>query len=35
MKKTYEELWSTIEDLISSITNNSDDFDERYLKIKF
>ena len=30
-----EELWSTIRDLIRSITKNSDDYDEKYLKIKF
>ena len=33
--KKYEELWSKIRDLIRSITNNSDDDDEKYLKIKF
>ena len=33
--KKYEELWSKIKDLISSITNNLDDYDEKYLKIKF
>ena len=26
--KKYEELWSKIRDLISSITKNSDDYDE-------
>ena len=31
--KKYEELWSKIRDLISSITKNS--VDEKYLKIKF
>ena len=31
----YEELWSKIRDLISSITKNSGDYDEKYLKIKF
>ena len=33
--KRYEELWSKIEDLIRSITKNSDSFDEKYMKIKF
>ena len=32
--KKYEELSSKIKDLISSITKNSDDYDEEYLKIK-
>ena len=31
--KKYEELWSKIRDLISSITKNSDDYDEKYLKM--
>ena len=31
----YEELWSKIRDLIRSKTNNSDDYDEKYMKIKF
>ena len=30
----YEELWSKIRDLIRSITKNSDDYDEKYIKIK-
>ena len=34
-KKKYEELWSKIRDLIRSITKNSDDHDEKYMKIKF
>ena len=33
--KRYEELRSKIRDLIRSITNNSDDYDEKYIKIKF
>ena len=33
--KKYEELWSKIKDLIRSITKNSDDYDEKYMKIKF
>ena len=33
--KKYEELWSKIKDLIRLITKNSDDYDEKYMKIKF
>ena len=33
--KRYDKLWSKIIDLIRSITTNSDDFDEKYMKIKF
>ena len=33
--KKYEELWSKIRDLIRSITKNSDDYYENYMKIKF
>ena len=33
--KKYEELWIKIKDLIRSITKNSDDYDEKYMKIKF
>ena len=33
--KKYEELWSKIRDLIRSITKNSDDYDEKYMKVKF
>ena len=33
--KKYEELWSKIKDLIRSITKKSDDYDEKYMKIKF
>ena len=32
--KNYEELWITIRDLIRSITKNSNDYDEKYMKIK-
>ena len=28
--KKYEKLWIKIRDLISSITRNSDDYDEKY-----
>ena len=31
----YEKLWSKIRDLIRSITKNSDNYDEKYMKIKF
>ena len=33
--KKYDELWSKSRDLIRSITKNSDDYDEKYMKIKF
>ena len=33
--KRYEELWSKIRDLISPVTKNSNDYGERYMKIKF
>ena len=33
-KKKYEELWSKIGDLIRLITKNSDDYNEKYMKIK-
>ena len=33
--KKYGELWNKIRDLIRSITKNSDDYDKRYMKIKF
>ena len=33
--KIFEELWSKIRDLIRSITKNSDDYDEKYMKIRF
>ena len=31
----YEEIWRKVRDLIKSITENSGDYDERYMKIKF
>ena len=34
-KKNYEKLWGKIRDLSTSITKSSDDFDEKYMKIKF
>ena len=33
--KKYEELWSKIRDLISSITKNSNHYNGKYIKIKF
>ena len=33
--KKYEELWNKIGGLIRSITNNSANYDKRYMKIKF
>ena len=33
--KKYEEFWSKIRDFIRSITKNSNDYDEKYMKIKF
>ena len=32
--QSYEELWGKIRDLIRSVTKDSDDYDEKYLKIK-
>ena len=34
-EKKYEELWIKIRDLIRSVTKKSDDYDEKYIKIKF
>ena len=33
--KKNEELWKKIRDLVRSITYNSDNYDEKYMKIKF
>ena len=33
--KKYGELWSKIRYLIRSVTKNSNDYDEKYIKIKF
>ena len=33
--KIYEELWIKIRDLIRSVTKNPDDYDEKYMEIKF
>ena len=34
-KKKYEELWSKTRYLISVITKNADDYDKKFMKIKF
>ena len=31
----YEEMWNKIRNLIRSVTRKSDDYDEKYLKMKF
>ena len=31
----HEELWNKIRNSIRSITNNSDNYDEKYMKIRF
>ena len=33
--KKYEELWNKTRDLTRSITKNSDDYDKKYMKLKF
>ena len=33
--KKYEELWIKIRDLIRSVFKKSDDYNEKYIKIKF
>ena len=33
--KTYEKLWTKVKSLIRSISNNSNNYDEEYMKIKF
>ena len=33
--KTYKELCDKIRDLVRSISNNSDDYYQKYMKIKF
>ena len=33
--KKYEEIWTKIWDLIRSKTDNSDDYDEKYMNIKW
>ena len=33
--KKYEELWIKIRDLIRSVTKKSEDYDEKYMKVKF
>ena len=32
--KKYEELWSKVKDLLRSITNNSDGYYDKYIKMK-
>ena len=32
--KKYEEIWSKLKDQIETITDNSDDYDEKYMKTK-
>ena len=32
--KKYEKIWSKTRDLVSLITNNSDDYDGKYINIK-
>ena len=31
----YGKLWSKVKDLIRSVTKNSDNYDKKYMKIKF
>ena len=33
--KMYEALWNKIRDITTSITNNSDNYHQKYMKIKF
>ena len=33
--RKYDKMWSKIKDLIRLITTNSDDYDVKYMKIKF
>ena len=33
--KKHEELWNKIRNSIRSITNNSDNYDDKYMKIRF
>ena len=34
-RKNKKELWIKIRDLIRSVTKKSDDYDEKYIEIKF
>ena len=34
-RKKYEELWDKIRELIKSITYNPDNYDKKYMEIKF
>ena len=33
--KKCEELWNTIRDIVGSVTNNSDNYDKKYIRINF
>ena len=33
--KMYEELWKRIKDFVRSINNNLDDYDEKFIKVRF
>ena len=33
--KKYEKLWNKVRDIIEKITKKLDDYDEKYMKIKF
>ena len=35
IQKTYEESWTKVRDLITSKTNNSDNYDKKYMKLTF
>ena len=35
MLKSYKELWNKITGIIRSVSNNSYNYDEKYMKIKF
>ena len=35
IRKNYEDLWCKTRDLTRSINKNSNDYDEKYMKIKF
>ena len=33
--KEYEKIWRKVKDIIRSTYNNPDDYDEKYIKLKF
>ena len=33
--KEYEKIWRKVKDIIRSTNNNPDDYDEKYIKLKF